>query len=455
MIGAGVAGLACASELARADVTVTVLERARGLGGRLATRRRGNLAFDHGAQFITARSRPFVRYVTVAQNAGAAAAWTPSILEDGHRNWDSPIEEWYVGAPGMSGIVRPLARGLTLETGTFVHELLRRDNGWELETDTGRRLAPFNAVVAAVPAPQALSLLAPHGRAFRHLISVQMAPCWALMAHFERRVSHRERRLSLDAGSPSRWPRGRAASPAGRRIAAAGSSMRRLAGVATTSKPTHRRPRSSCCTPLQLPSATVCRHPPGCTRIAGDTRWWNSRLGCPACSTPISPPAPAETGASHRAWRRHSKAAVRWRTPCSRHWAGWRRPPRPTLVLNPLSCPAVNAPCCRAVQAPARRRAAAAYPNRLSRSRIDVGTKKGAPHIRLGARHRRWRYRGIVEAAFAQSARDVHPRTPRPRRGWMTRPRPRAGSRRHRRSGEPAFGPGRLVGREHAQSGHR
>jgi renalase len=185
VIGAGVAGLACASELARADVMVTVLERARGLGGRLATRRRGNLAFDHGAQFITARSRPFVRYVTVAQNAGAAAAWTPSILEDGHRNWDSPIEEWYVGAPGMSGIVRPLARGLTLETGTFVHELLRSDNGWELETDTGRRLGPFNAVVAAVPAPQALSLLAPHGRAFRHLISVQMAPCWALMAHFE------------------------------------------------------------------------------------------------------------------------------------------------------------------------------------------------------------------------------------------------------------------------------
>jgi predicted NAD/FAD-dependent oxidoreductase len=186
VIGAGVAGLACASELARADVAVTVLERARGLGGRLATRRRGSLAFDHGAQFITARSRPFVRYVTMAHNAGAAAAWTPKILEDGHRNWDAPIEEWHVGTPGMSGIVRPLARGLELATGTFVHELLRRDNVWEIETDSGRRLGPFNAVVTAVPAPQALSLLAPHGRAFRHLVNVQMAPCWSLMVSFER-----------------------------------------------------------------------------------------------------------------------------------------------------------------------------------------------------------------------------------------------------------------------------
>jgi predicted NAD/FAD-dependent oxidoreductase len=46
VIGAGIAGLACAREIARADVAVTVFERARGLGGRLATRRDGHLAFD-------------------------------------------------------------------------------------------------------------------------------------------------------------------------------------------------------------------------------------------------------------------------------------------------------------------------------------------------------------------------------------------------------------------------
>lgn len=216
VVGAGVAGLACATELVRADVSVTVFERARGLGGRLATRRRGDLAYDHGAQFITARSRPFVKYMTIARNAGAAAGWTPSILEDGARNWDAPIEDWYVGTPGMSGVVRPLARGLTLQTGTFVQELLRRDNGWELETDTGRRLGPFGAVVAAIPAPQALSLLAPHGRAFRHLISVQMAPCWSLMVSFERalpvasdvfRWTHGPLELAVrEASKPGRSP---------------------------------------------------------------------------------------------------------------------------------------------------------------------------------------------------------------------------------------------------------
>ena len=81
VIGAGMAGLACAQELLRADAKVTVFERSRGLGGRLATRRQGDLAFDHGAQFVTARSRPFVGYAQAAvarrraRRLAAAASW--------------------------------------------------------------------------------------------------------------------------------------------------------------------------------------------------------------------------------------------------------------------------------------------------------------------------------------------------------------------------------------------
>jgi len=66
VVGAGVAGMSCAAELARTDARVSVFERSRGLGGRLATRRERGATFDHGAQFVTARSRPFSRYMDVA-----------------------------------------------------------------------------------------------------------------------------------------------------------------------------------------------------------------------------------------------------------------------------------------------------------------------------------------------------------------------------------------------------
>jgi hypothetical protein len=199
VVGAGIAGLACARELARADVSVTVFEKARGLGGRLATRREGSLAFDHGAQYITARSPAFQRFVEVAVHAGAVSAWKPRIREDG-RSWDAPIDDWYVGSPGMSAAVRPMARYVEVLTSVGVHELLVGLRGWELVTDAGTAPRVFDAVAVAVPAPQALTLLAPHGRSFQRINEARMAPCWTAMMSFD---------APVDAGAEvRRWTTG-------------------------------------------------------------------------------------------------------------------------------------------------------------------------------------------------------------------------------------------------------
>lgn len=187
VIGAGVAGLACARELARADARVTVFERSRGLGGRMGTRRQGGLAFDHGAQFVTARSRMFTRYLEIAARAGVVARWAPRILED-DRLWDAPIDDWFVGRPGMSTTVRPMSRNVDLQCGIGVHELIQSQRGWELQTDAGRQNEIFSAVAVAVPAPQALTLLGQHGRAFRNISAVSMAPCWTGLFAFDQPV---------------------------------------------------------------------------------------------------------------------------------------------------------------------------------------------------------------------------------------------------------------------------
>ena len=199
VIGAGMAGLACAYELARADARVTVFERSRGLGGRLATRRVGPLAFDHGAQFITTRSHSFSRYAETALRAGKLDAWRPRIMED-DRAWPAPIEDWWIGQPGMSALVRPLARNIEIQGGIAVHELIPSQRGWQLQTDSGRQNLTFRAVAVAVPAPQAHSLLGPHGRSFRHIAEVRMAPCWTGMFAFD---------PPIDVGADARrWTQG-------------------------------------------------------------------------------------------------------------------------------------------------------------------------------------------------------------------------------------------------------
>ena len=58
IIGAGIAGITLARQL-QGSAKVSVFEKSRGFGGRMATRRHGSYQFDHGAQFFTARSKQF------------------------------------------------------------------------------------------------------------------------------------------------------------------------------------------------------------------------------------------------------------------------------------------------------------------------------------------------------------------------------------------------------------
>ena len=55
IIGAGISGCSCAHQLTQAGHQVTVVEKGRGVGGRMSTRRMDGARIDHGAQFYTAR----------------------------------------------------------------------------------------------------------------------------------------------------------------------------------------------------------------------------------------------------------------------------------------------------------------------------------------------------------------------------------------------------------------
>ncbi|MEL0004062.1 MAG: FAD-dependent oxidoreductase [Rhodospirillales bacterium] len=55
IIGAGITGLSCARTLANHGQASLILEKGRGVGGRVSTRRAQNgMTFDHGAQYISA-----------------------------------------------------------------------------------------------------------------------------------------------------------------------------------------------------------------------------------------------------------------------------------------------------------------------------------------------------------------------------------------------------------------
>lgn len=167
VIGAGVAGLACAQRLQRAGRHVVVFDKGRRPGGRVSTRRSGGVQFDHGAQFFTARDPRFAAVVQRLERDGAVAPWAGpfTTLEAGTRGADPrPGAIRYVGVPGMSGMVRALAGGVEVRSGVRVERVLRGDAGFLLtlrDPSGGKatREGPFDEVVVALPPPQAVELL--------------------------------------------------------------------------------------------------------------------------------------------------------------------------------------------------------------------------------------------------------------------------------------------------------
>ena len=106
IVGAGIAGLSCAERLQAAGHAVRVFDKGRGAGGRMATRRvalpSGDVAFDHGAQYFTARDPHFATMVAEWHASGVVAPW-PSAGDDA-----------WVGTPGMNAVVKAMAQPLAV-----------------------------------------------------------------------------------------------------------------------------------------------------------------------------------------------------------------------------------------------------------------------------------------------------------------------------------------------------
>ncbi|NBD95698.1 MAG: FAD-dependent oxidoreductase [Gammaproteobacteria bacterium] len=186
VIGAGWSGLTAAARLASSGRSVTVVEKSRGPGGRSASRRQDGFRFDHGAQYLTARSDAFARQVEAWGRTGLLAPWRPRLAVVGPRPDDAgkqPAERW-VGLGGMNAVLRRLADGLDCRWQWRVERVESNPNGWRLESADGQTLTARSVLMTAPPA-QTTDLLGPAHPLSRTLESVEMQPCWALMVGFD------------------------------------------------------------------------------------------------------------------------------------------------------------------------------------------------------------------------------------------------------------------------------
>lgn len=171
VVGAGLAGVACARELRGAGFDVRLLDRGHRVGGRMASRRLWDRPTDLGASYLTAADPAFAAVVDDWAARGLAAPWTDTFTvlgQDAPRTTSGPVR-W--GAPsGLRSLVEDLAEGLDVQKAELA----------SLADVTAR------GIVLAMPDPQAVRLCGDHPLA--EVLTREWEPVIALAARWDHRT---------------------------------------------------------------------------------------------------------------------------------------------------------------------------------------------------------------------------------------------------------------------------
>lgn len=145
VVGAGLAGLSIAQQIQAHGRTFVLLDKSRGVGGRVATRRLHDARLDHGLPYFQAQG-PHTQHL-IEQYSELLQPW--------------PGKPGAYAAPiGNTAIAKAMAAGLTLHSQYCVTEIHLDSLAWILQgaaMDNPPIMA--RALVLAIPAPQAIALL--------------------------------------------------------------------------------------------------------------------------------------------------------------------------------------------------------------------------------------------------------------------------------------------------------
>jgi renalase len=161
VIGAGIAGLTCARRLQAAGKAVILIDKSRGLGGRLATRRLASTHADHGVCYLQPKGKLFQQWIDELVSVGILRVWTDGI----HRlSADDVLEPptksaaYYAAPLGATSIAKYLGRDLEIIGDKLITAISPIENSWQLSSKDPEFSLTAAQVIIATPPAQALNI---------------------------------------------------------------------------------------------------------------------------------------------------------------------------------------------------------------------------------------------------------------------------------------------------------
>lgn len=162
IVGAGMTGITAASKLQKSGFNVKIIDKGKGIGGRMATRRiAGNSSqeavFDFGAQYYTIKLDKFKQLNEQLIKNNLVDKWSNGFQTAEGLDKRNSVAR-FIGRRGIRDIAKNLAVGLNILKQTKVTSLEEEGQKWKVNLEDGEYLIA-DAVILTSPLPQSLQLV--------------------------------------------------------------------------------------------------------------------------------------------------------------------------------------------------------------------------------------------------------------------------------------------------------
>jgi len=182
VLGSGVAGSTIANILSK-KYSVHVFDKARGSGGRSSNKKfKKNLSFDHGVQYISPKSKKFIKFTQKLLKEKIFKTWDGSHLDF---TFEKKINNAkYIGAKGNNALIKYQLKGIKQFFTSQIIKIEYRKKFWNI-TLSDKSLHKFKALVLTCPFPQLKKIAKKYLDRKISRLKIQMQPNITVMIAFK------------------------------------------------------------------------------------------------------------------------------------------------------------------------------------------------------------------------------------------------------------------------------
>ena len=190
VIGAGITGATLAN-LLKKKVTITVFEKSRGVGGRMATRRADPFQFNHGAQYFKVKNKEFKNFLQPLMlnkiikplEANQIEILNKKII----KSTKISNKKYFTAESKMNSVVKYfINNNFSIKLLCKIEKTVKENDKWFVIDSDQVSYGPYDWLFITIPPYQATEILYDNFKFLDILKNIKMRSCYSLMLGFDK-----------------------------------------------------------------------------------------------------------------------------------------------------------------------------------------------------------------------------------------------------------------------------